>query len=61
MKNKIVSCIKTIAFIIMMTSAGYGLIPEVGESHGAFSFLCLSIAILIAWSDIKSFLRDLKM
>lgn len=60
MKSIIISLSKSVFFIFFMTAAGYGLIPEVGDRHGAFSFLCLSLAALIAWSEIKSFVREVK-
>jgi len=53
-----ISLIKPFAFSLSFLGFGMGMFPEVGDRpHGAFAFACLSIALLIAWSELIRILK----
>jgi len=54
MKKNIFSVIKSLAFIFSMTAYGLSTESEFNNNSRVFAFLFLSIAIIIAWNEIKN-------
>lgn len=56
--NKTIQCMKGVAFFVSLTCFGFGMFPETrSQPYGAFAFAFLSLAVIIAWNEVKSLIR----